>query len=65
MSEYKKFCKIKDYCFDGDIIYGELMMGHRPTVSYYLLDDGDCYRPEKLIEEFKVDFFDSDPRINI
>lgn len=65
MTKYKRFCRIKNYNFDGNTIHGELMLGHSPTVSYYLLEDGDCYRPEKLNENFDVEFFDDDPQTSI
>ena len=58
----KKFCTVKDMNFKGEVIHGELKNEKTPITSYYLLDDGDCYRPESL-KEFDVVFSDNDPRI--
>ena len=57
-----KFCTIKNMNFNGDLIYGELKNEKTQITSYYMLDDGDCYRYEAL-KKFDVVFSNDDPRV--
>lgn len=59
-----KFCTIKNMNFEGDLIHGELKNEKTPITSYYLLDDGDCYRFENL-KQFDVTFSNNNPRIKV
>ena len=61
-TELPRFCTVKNLNFYGDLIYGELKNEKTPITSYYLLDDGDCYRHEALMN-FDVVFSNNDPRV--
>jgi len=61
-TELPKFCTIKNMNFKGEVIHGELKNEKTPTTSYYLLDDGDCYRYE-VLKNFDVVFSNNDPRV--
>lgn len=56
-----KFCTVKNMNWTGEIMHGEF------DGTYYVLDDGDCYKPETLQHYADaichVEFSDSDPRM--
>jgi hypothetical protein len=40
---------------------GEILHGKWDGARYYMLDDGDCYTPERLADEYKAEFLDAEP----
>lgn len=54
----RKFCTVKNMNWTGEVMHGEF------DGTYYVLDDGDCYKPEILATRYDAIFLEDDPREN-
>jgi len=50
------FVVVRDMNYTGEILHGKW-----DGTRYYVLDDGDCYTPERLSDEYDAEFFDAEP----
>lgn len=50
-----QFVIVRDMNYTGEILFGKW------DGTYYVLDDGDCYTPERLADEYDTTFSDTDP----
>jgi len=49
------FVTVRDMNYHGEVIHG------RWDGTYYMLDDGDCYSPSRLADEYDAIFSNTDP----
>ena len=50
-----KYVTVRDMNYPGEIMHGEW------DGTHYMLDDGDCYTPERLSDEYNATFSDTNP----
>lgn len=57
-----QLCAVPPFVVVRDMNYtGEILFGSWDGERYYILDDGDCYTPERLADEYDATFLDTKP----